>query len=252
MQLVENGQREGLTALEEGEAFREAIVERKLFTVEDLMAQIGKSRSHIYGRMALANLAPKIKAALNEGKIDAGVAGLLATVPDAKRQEEALKDALDDMDYGEEKPSFRNVAQMLERMYRRNLKGVCFDLIDKGLDPRAGNCVDCPKRAGNLPGYAESGGKNPNYCTDTACLGRKEDLWLARAKASGNGVLTAPEFKKEEDKLIDLNEPAMQLGWDNKKCGHRSPADVLGKHAPEPMLAIVNGKVCKFARGRTR
>lgn len=85
-QLVENLQREDVNPLEEAEGYRE-LIDLKKIKAEDLGALVGKSRAYIYGRMKLLDLCPAARKTLEEGKIDASVALLIARIPDAEMQE---------------------------------------------------------------------------------------------------------------------------------------------------------------------
>lgn len=79
--LIENIQREDLNPIEEAEAYRQLTVDYKL-TQEELAGIVGKkSRSEIANRMRLLNLADEVKQMLIEGKITAGQARPLLSVP---------------------------------------------------------------------------------------------------------------------------------------------------------------------------
>ena len=69
--LIENLQRENLSALEEAEAYQCLITE--LDHTQDAMAQsIGKSRSHVANMLRLLNLPDVVKAMLADGRLSAG------------------------------------------------------------------------------------------------------------------------------------------------------------------------------------
>ena len=69
--LVENLQREGLSALEEAAAYQRLMSEFDY--TQDAMAQsIGKSRSHVANMVRLLNLPDVIKAMLADGRLSAG------------------------------------------------------------------------------------------------------------------------------------------------------------------------------------
>jgi ParB family chromosome partitioning protein len=85
--LVENIQRQDLTALEEAEGFRRLINEFG-HTQEDLAKVIGCSRSHIANTLRLLTLPDSVKAHLTDGWLSAGHARALlgASDPDALAQ----------------------------------------------------------------------------------------------------------------------------------------------------------------------
>ena len=69
--LIENLQREGLSALEEAAAYQRLMAE--FDHTQDAMAQsIGKSRSHVANMVRLLNLPDKVKAMLADGGLSAG------------------------------------------------------------------------------------------------------------------------------------------------------------------------------------
>ena len=79
--LVENLQRQDLTALEEAEGYRR-LVEEFEHTQEELAKAVGKSRSHVANMMRLLALPGPVKAMLDEGKLSAGHARALLTAAD--------------------------------------------------------------------------------------------------------------------------------------------------------------------------
>ncbi|HUB98108.1 MAG TPA: ParB/RepB/Spo0J family partition protein [Stellaceae bacterium] len=80
--LVENVQREDLTALEEAQGYQRLIAEFG-YTQEALAQRIGKSRSHVANTIRLLALPDPVKALLEEGKLSAGHARALLGAPDA-------------------------------------------------------------------------------------------------------------------------------------------------------------------------
>jgi len=74
--LIENIQRENLTALEEAEGYKKLIDEHN-YTQADIAALVSKSRSHIANLLRILSLPDKIKDYLNQGSISLGHAKLL-------------------------------------------------------------------------------------------------------------------------------------------------------------------------------
>ncbi len=66
--LIENLQREGLTAIEEANAFQQLILLQKI-TQESLAMQLGKSQSSIANKLRLLNLSDEVKQALYNRQI---------------------------------------------------------------------------------------------------------------------------------------------------------------------------------------
>ena len=79
--LVENLQRQDLTALEEAEGYRR-LVEEFSHTQEELAKAVGKSRSHVANMMRLLALPSPVKDLLDQGKLSAGHARALLTADD--------------------------------------------------------------------------------------------------------------------------------------------------------------------------
>jgi ParB/RepB/Spo0J family partition protein len=170
-QLAENDDREPLTGFEEGAAYAQAIEKFKLN--RDAVADIfGKSRAHIYSRLRLHGLDAKVKKAIGEKGIPDSIADLIATIPDAKRQLQAVE-AMTDYDYdagGDRPVSFRGAQKIMEANFQVSLKNAPFEQTAHLNE--AGPCTTCPKRSGNL----NPDGSSPNICTDPACFKTKARL----------------------------------------------------------------------------
>lgn len=82
--LVENLQRENLSALEEAEGYRRLVTEFA-HTQDELARRIGKSRSHVTNTMRLLGLPEPVKEMLDRGALSAGHARALLAADDAVR-----------------------------------------------------------------------------------------------------------------------------------------------------------------------
>jgi ParB family chromosome partitioning protein len=80
--LIENIQREDLTALEEAEGYRQ-LIEQYGHTQEALATAVGKSRSHVANLLRLLTLPASVQEMLQDGRLSAGHARTLVTVNDA-------------------------------------------------------------------------------------------------------------------------------------------------------------------------
>lgn len=191
VQYIENLQRDDLTALEEAEGFRK-LIDEGLYTAESLAAKLGKSRSHIFGRLKLCKLSGPVRKALEKGEIDPTIGALIGGVASAEAQKELLDHATDEW----ERPSFRDLKETIERDYQRNLSGAPWKWDDAELVKKAGPCATCPKRSGNLPGHKGS----PNVCTDLECYDGKMGAWgeqlQKEAAANGQVVLDAEQWRR--------------------------------------------------------
>lgn len=79
--LIENIQRQDLTALEEAEGYQRLIDEFE-YTQEVLAASLGKSRSHLTNMLRLLSLPQEIKEMLNDERLTVGHARALLKAPD--------------------------------------------------------------------------------------------------------------------------------------------------------------------------
>jgi len=84
--LIENLQRADLDPIEEAEAFRE-LIDNKRVTHEQLSLLIGRDRSSISNAIRLLRLSPPMKRALAEGKISAGHGRALLQAPEGSIRE---------------------------------------------------------------------------------------------------------------------------------------------------------------------
>ncbi len=82
--LVENIQREDLTALEEAEGYKR-LIEEFSYTQEALAKAVGKSRSHIANLLRLLTLPPSVQQMLTDGRLTAGHARALITAGEPER-----------------------------------------------------------------------------------------------------------------------------------------------------------------------
>jgi ParB family chromosome partitioning protein len=91
--LIENLQREGLTAIEEASAYQQLIDLHKL-TQESLAQRIGKSQSTIANKIRLLNLSEPVKLALMERKITERHARALLSLHEHDLQLKVLNDII--------------------------------------------------------------------------------------------------------------------------------------------------------------
>ncbi|TAN58670.1 MAG: ParB/RepB/Spo0J family partition protein [Rhodospirillales bacterium] len=81
--LVENLQRQDLSAIEEAEGYRR-LMEEFQHTQEDLAKVVGKSRSHVANMLRLLGLPDGVKKLVEEGALSAGHARALLGAPNAE------------------------------------------------------------------------------------------------------------------------------------------------------------------------
>lgn len=230
--LIENLQREDLSALEEAEGFAR-LKElkdpdgRALYTDERIAQKLGVPLMRVRMRLCLRRCPEELMTAVDEGRISVSTAGLVGRIPDGQARAAAAKEILEPS--RQEVPLTRDQAKEMirERFMIRVTKSDGFDPKDEGLlpvtlDPDTGerlwggSCEDCPHRSGNNPdvqgdlavaGSAEgkqTGGRtkglDPNLCTNPGCHRKKLEAAWKRKKAAaterGQAVLEGDEAKK--------------------------------------------------------
>lgn len=208
VQLIENLQREDLHELEEAEGYEE-LMKLKKISADTVADMVGRSRSYVFKRTKLLALCPEARKAFYAGELDASKALLIARIPGAELQKEALKGIKEGGQYGE-MSTFKDVQDYIHENFMLQLKQAPFKLDDVNLVPAAGACTTCPKRTGNqkeLFGDVKSG----DTCTDTKCFALKkvagEAALLAEYKAKGIDVLVGDAAKKV-------------LPWSDEHAGH--------------------------------
>lgn len=211
-QMVENVQRENMSALDEGAGFK-AQVDAGDANADEIAERIGKSRSYVYGRMKLLQLAGAPRAALLAGDIDSEVALLVARLRTPKLQEKALS-AIRAHNLSLEEggaTSYRRIKALLAENFTLRLKEAIFDIEDEVLLPSAGHCIRCPKRTAHAPEYADLvegtttrwNGHQPgsaDLCTDPDCWDAKKTAHLKleadKLAASGKAVVAGNKARQ--------------------------------------------------------
>ena len=92
--LLENLQRENLSAIEEANAYR-MMIERLGLTQEQLSAKVGKSRSHLTNILGLLRLPTEVQDMVNNNKLTMGHARALSKLDDDKKIIELAKDIIE-------------------------------------------------------------------------------------------------------------------------------------------------------------
>lgn len=174
IQVLENLQREDLTAIEEAEGFY--TLRKQGMSAEQIAQEIGKSREYVYGQLKLLDLIDPVRDAVRHKQISASIAGLIARIPVPEMQLDALALVTERDDYSGETMSFRKAKAMLAERYTRNLAKAPFDPADATLLPEAGACGDCPHKLANQRGNDASA----NVCTKPPCHEQKRQAWNVR------------------------------------------------------------------------
>lgn len=191
IQVVENLQRSDLSEFEEAQSYQRLLElkdgEAACYTVPVLAERFGVEKTHIYRRLALLRLIEGGRKAMQDGKLSATAAVLLARIPSPERQQAALL-AITEPE-GRGPLNFAEARALIVRDYMQGLKGAPFKLDDATLLPEAGPCSTCPKMTDNCShlfaeGEAADFAKK-KACTDPACYRRKLDAaWKIKTEAA--------------------------------------------------------------------
>lgn len=243
IQLVENLQREGLHALAEAEGYEQ--LQKYGHSAEEIADKVGKSKAYVYGRMKLLALGPAAREAFYRGDLNASTALLLARIPVASIQRDAVGKITKDH-YDGAPMSFRDARDYIEREYMLRLADAPFPTGDAELLPKAGTCAACQKRTGNQAElFADV--KSADVCTDPVCFKLKREAWtklqISQAKEAGREVITGAEAKK----IAAYGDQSFAQGftrldakcWDDPK--RRTYKQILGKEAAPVLVQLPKG-----------
>lgn len=241
-QVIENLQRDDLHPLEEAEGYDKLMKEHGS-TAESLGAEIGKSKAYIYARLKLIALCAEAREAFYADQLDASTALLIARIPVAKLQLQALKKVTEKNWQGDAMMSFRAARDYIQREFMTDLARATFPITDANLLPKVGACTECTKRTGNQPELFDDV-SSKDVCTDTVCFGMKRAAHILaiqkEAEAQGQLVITGKAAKKilpnpnyntylaEESGYAKLSD---RIPNDPK---HRTYEEALGPKAFEP------------------
>lgn len=218
LQLIENLQRQALTAVEEARAYERLRDEFKL-TLDEIAARVSKTKSVVRDKLKMLRAPAAMLNAVEDGESRIGVEQcvLVAGIPDKALRDKCAKEVMtgsyDHVTGGNQPLSVQATRRHVREHYNVSLKGCAWDLADATLLPDAGACVTCPffiKKMAEADedlakelqtGGGGKGGIDPMTCTNPACHARKMDaLWkikAAEAKSGGTAkVLTKDESSK--------------------------------------------------------
>lgn len=255
-QVIENLQRDDLHPLEEAEGYERLMKEQdetgKPYSAESIGAEVGKSKAYVYGRLKLLALVPEARQAFYDGELDASTALLIARIPVAKLQTQAVKNITVKAMYGTSSHregdtlmSYRTARDHIQREYMTDLAQAPFQIKDAKLIAKAGACTDCTKRTGNQPELFDDV-KSKDVCTDTVCFAMKKTAHILaiqkEAEAKGCAVITGKEAKKliPNPHWGSHPSPSSDSGYArlDSICPHdperRTWEEVLGKKAFAP------------------
>lgn len=236
LQLVENLQRKDLHPLEEAEGYRRLLRKpdglQGYANADELAEKIGKSRSYVFQRLKLLDLAGPGREAFADERISFSVALLIARLPNADDQAKATEAIL--TGWGGEPMSYRTASEYLQREFMLALDRAIFKITDASLVPAAGSCRDCQKRTGANPDLFDDV-KKADTCTDAACFHQKEEAHRTRlkeaAEAKGMEVITGKEAKAAKPTSYGGMKGYLELDKPHYAIDSGKPLrKLLGKH----------------------
>jgi ParB/RepB/Spo0J family partition protein len=199
LQVIENIQREDLHPLEEAAGYQQLLRKadglQGYATVDDLAARLGKSRRYVFNRLALLSLNDKARNAFLDGTINASVALVISTIPNAADQDVATARII--QGFNGEPYTARAAADYVQKEFRLTLSKAKFDIAIAY--ETAGPCGACPKRSGAKPDlFADS--TSGDMCLDSKCFDAKTEedhqRLLNAARDAGHTVLSADAARK--------------------------------------------------------
>ncbi|MBB2485433.1 ParB/RepB/Spo0J family partition protein [Mitsuaria sp. WAJ17] len=200
-QLIENAQREDVTAMEEADSLHELRRHHNV-SIEELMQRTGKSRRYVFASLKLATAHDHVRSALDTGVIGSEVAKDLATLPNSL-QAQALTDCTttiwDEATKSNRRTALpaRRVKEILSTRYRLKIADAAFDRDAINLIPDTPSCNACPRLSDNEPALLEDCGAG--VCTNPDCYSSKSEAAqkaaLEEAASKGWAAIPAAEAR---------------------------------------------------------
>lgn len=231
--VIENLQRADITKLEEAEGYRE-LLDLGETTAEKIAEDVGKSRTYVFNVLKILDACEQVREALRTGEIDYSRAQLLARIPSAQLQANALKD-ITRTDWQGERPSYRECEVLVQREYMVRLDRAKFDITDATLVPAAGGCANCNKRTGADAELKKEMG-SADICTDKQCYDAKAEAHTARivqeAKDKGHTVIVGKEAAELQAQ-----------GYNEKLLGYRRLDAIEDSPGDHPLRKIIGAQM---------
>lgn len=202
LQLIENLQREDVTAYEEAVGYASLLelvdaAGEKLYTPERIAGKIGKSESYVAHRLNVRQAPAELLEAMVEGIVGVKVVERVGKFPHRADRERLAAEVLRPK-HSDKPMTFRELEKHIAEHYQNSLKGAVFDGDDVSLVKGAGACAVCPYRSGNDPelegllqtgrkgeGRGSKGGADPNLCLNPNCFRAKTEAHYKQAEKAG-------------------------------------------------------------------
>jgi ParB family transcriptional regulator, chromosome partitioning protein len=223
IQIIDNLQREGVHPLDEAAGYR-ALMERNKMSIAQVAERVSKPERYVRDRLNLTALIPELAKRFANGGMNLHHAILLARLQPAD-QTRSLKEFFERRG---EAPSVADLKEWLNDQVLLELSGAPWKKDDATLVPKAGACLDCPKRTGfNKTLFPEVGKRD--VCTDPTCFEEKMQEHIANLFDD----LTKPPDKEHGESRVPL---LVSTNW-----AERLPHGTLGR---DQYRAAKNAKEC--------
>lgn len=254
IQILENLQRENPHPLEEAEGYENLMLTHG-YSADQLVEELKKSRSYIYGRLKLCSLAKDLRDDFLDDKFSASIALLVARIPVPAMQVKAIEEVTKP-NWNGDAPSFREAKEILQRRFMLDLGHAIFDIKDSKLLAQAGSCLKCPKRTGNQPEIFSDIGTH--ICTDPDCFAEKtaasNHRKIADANKKGIPVIEGDAAKDYGREAREKGEVMItNSGWSFDRvidsAQNKTAASLIDQSklpAPVKLLVLPNGKVTEL------
>lgn len=189
-QIIENLQRDDVDAIEEAESYQ-ALMDDFNVTAEEIAVKVGKSRSYVFGRLKLLDLAEGVRHLLVRNQVPASTALLIARLSDDDQHTAAVHIASSATPL-----SYRDAQSYIAERFKAKPPEVVESIDDDDADNQEQTKVDAapkksdstyppPKHDGNPP-TASSGAKPKNSAEESDVKWQKS---LTARHANTNFVL---------------------------------------------------------------
>lgn len=225
--IAENLQRENLHPLEEAATIQLAF--DRGYDIKSVAASLGKSEQYVAKRASLSRLSKSWKTEIlrpdsQAGRLTVPHLELIARLP-AETQDHLAENDFQSV-LGRGFPTVAELRRLIDGGLQ-SLRAMPWPLDDDTLDPKAGSCLNCPKRSCRQPllfdgEEAEDDGKpsKTDRCLDPACFARKQTAWVLRCETTlrqqhpdlrliqvSYGRLTETAEKAFGDRLTHVYQP---------------------------------------------
>lgn len=212
--ILENVQRENLTPVEEAEAYQYLFagkIDGKMESfqlLEEISSKTGKSVGHIKKRLLLLQLNSEGKKALRDGKFTLGAAVAIASIPDPRDREDAVKRAI--RNCGNSVFAECDAREMIDNNYSFILSAAGWKWSDPFEDQQKspGPCEKCSMNSASQNELFSDVAKGKPRCMNGRCFEARKAVYLKRMLESA---------KKEKREVITGHEAEAAIqGWGSR------------------------------------